>query len=160
MTSKKLFVVKFKFEEDDQEFVILKAFAGHLSASQYVESEAKNWNKDFKPEDGIWTDPWHYLCKGDHAGRSQMYEIEEVEVEQCVVLPELPFIEQENLSLKNENDELRKTLACLEKSVAGAKRFLTMYDGGWNYDKEHILKNMHLARDILESCSATTLKSK
>ena len=33
MTSKKLFVVKFKFEEDDQEFVILKAFAGHLSAS-------------------------------------------------------------------------------------------------------------------------------
>ena len=39
---KKLFVVKFKFEDDDKDVVILKAFAGHLSASQYVESDVKN----------------------------------------------------------------------------------------------------------------------
>ena len=25
-----------------------------------------------------------------------------------------------------------------------------MYDGGWDYDREHILENMHAARFILE----------
>lgn len=33
MAKNKLFVVKFKFEEDDKDAVILKAFAGYLSAS-------------------------------------------------------------------------------------------------------------------------------
>ena len=33
MAKSKLFVVKFKFEDDDRDVVILKAFAGHLSAS-------------------------------------------------------------------------------------------------------------------------------
>lgn len=157
MASKKLFVVKFKFEDDDKDVVILKAFAGHLSASQYVESEVKTWNSDFKPECGIWTDPWNYSYKNPIDGRCQTYQIEEVEVEHNIVLPELPFIEQENLALKNENSELREKLARLEESVAGARRFLSMWDGGWNYDKEHILKNVHAAKDILESSSMTVM---
>jgi len=37
IANKKLFVVKFNIGYDD-DFTLCKAFAGHLSASQYVES--------------------------------------------------------------------------------------------------------------------------
>lgn len=67
------------------------------------------------------------------------------------MLPELPYIEKENLALKDENIELRNRLSQLEELIAGARRFLTMWDGGWSYSKEHILKNAHAARDILDS---------
>ena len=154
---KKLFVVKFKFEDDDKDVVILKAFAGHLSASQYVDSDVKNWDKDYEPENGIWTDPWHYSYKNPNDKRYSTYEIEEVEVEQSIVLPELPFIEKENLTLKAENDELRKKLADANGAISEARSFLTMWDGGWNYDKEHILKNVHKAKAILESSSMTVM---
>ena len=157
MAKNKLFIVKFKFEEDDKDIVILKAFAGHLSASQYVENEVKTWNSDFKPECGIWTDPWNYSYKNPIDGRCQTYQIEEVEVEHNIVLPELPFIEKENLTLKAENDELRKNLADANGAISEARSFLTMWDGGWNYDKEHILKNVHKAKEILESSSMTVM---
>ena len=87
----------------------------------------------------------------------QAYEIEEVEVEEEVMLPELPEIERENLSLKNENVELREKLANAERSIAEAKCWLTMWDGGWNYDKKHILNNVHTAKSILEQCSESTV---
>lgn len=156
--SKKIFVVKFKFDDDDESFVILKAFAGHLSASQYVESEAKNWDKDYKLEKGAWIDPWNYLYKKSSNDRCQAYEIEEVEVEEDVVLPELLSIEKENLALKSENDELRKKLACVEGAVTEARRYLTMWDGGWEYDKKQILKNVHKARELLENQSIEVMK--
>lgn len=162
MAKNKLFVVKFKFEDDDKDVVILKAFAGHLSASQYVENEVKTYNKDFKEEYGIWEDPWHYIYKDPSQSnlRPPSYEIEEVEVEEDVVLPELPSIEKENLALKDENIELRNRLSQLEARVAGARSFLSMWDGGWNYSKEHILKNAHAAKDILDCCSPVFVMTK
>ena len=162
MAKNKLFVVKFKFEEDDKDIVILKAFAGHLSASQYVENEVKTYNKDFKEEYGVWEDPWHYIYKDPSQSnlRTKSYEIEEVEIEEDVVLPELPSIEKENLALKDENIELRNRLSQLEEYIAGARRFLTMWDGGWSYSKEHILKNAHAARDILDSSSPVFIMKK
>lgn len=108
----------------------------------------------------MWTDPWHYSYKNPNDKRCSTYEIEEVEVEQSIVLPELPFIEKENLTLKAENDELRKKLTDANGAISEARSFLTMWDGGWNYDKEHILKNVHKARDILDSNSAIFMMKK
>ena len=155
----KVFVVKFRIG-DDNDFNISKAFAGRLSAQQYVESEAKRLLKDeYDPGRGRWTDAWNYRyenamrCK-DREGKEHLYdysfEIEEVDVEQNVVLPELPAVEKESLALKQENRDLRKKLGHAEGLIAAAKCYLTMWDGGWEYDREHILENMHAARFILE----------
>ena len=165
--SKKIFVVKFNIGYDDDS-TICKAFAGHLSASQYVNSAIKSLLKDdFKPENGEWRDPWTYVYNKRSSQDSNdilrveddyVYKIEEVDVEQDVILPELPAIEKENLALKSENDELREKLACIEGAVAEARRHLVMWDGGWEYDKKQILKNVHKAKELLESLSIEVIK--
>ena len=159
MANNKLFVVKFRIGYDD-DFNISKAFAGRLSAQQYVESKCKQLVRDnYNPDNGCWIDAWNYRyenamrCK-DREGKEHLYdysfEIEEVDVEQNVVLPELPFVEKESLTLKQENKDLRQKLGHAEGLIAAAKCYLTMWDGGWEYDREHILENMHAAKFILE----------
>lgn len=159
MTNRKIFIVMFKIGYDE-EFGALKAFSGRLSAAKYVESETKRLLKDsYSPDKGHWIDDWNYEYKDAHKckdfhGKEHLYdyifEIEEIEVEQNVVLPELPFVEKENLSLKQENIELRQKLGHAEGLIAAAKCYLTMWDGGWKYDRVHILENMHAAKSVLE----------
>ena len=150
MRNDKLFVVKFNIGYDD-DFTLCKAFAGRLSAQQYVETEVKKLLKtDYNPSNGCWDDAWHYRYENALNGKDYRFEIEEISVEQTVILPELPFVENENLVLKNENKELRQKLGHVEGLIAAARCYLTMYDGGWQYDKEHVIENMHAARAILE----------
>lgn len=159
MVNSKVFVVKFRIGYDD-DFGISKAFAGRLSAQQYVESECKRLVRDnYNPDNGCWIDAWNYRyenalkcedCHGKERLYDYVFEIEEVDVEQNVVLPELPFVEKENLSLKQENKDLRQRLGHAEGLIAAAKCYLTMWDGGWEYDREHILENMHAAKSVLE----------
>lgn len=159
MANNKLFVVKFRIGYDN-DFNISKAFAGRLSAQQYVESKCKQLvRENYSPDNGCWIDAWNYRyenamrCK-DREGKEHLYdysfEIEEVDIEQTVVLPELPFVEKESLALKQENKDLRQRLGHAEGLIAAAKCYLTMWDGGWEYDREHILENMHIAKSILE----------
>ena len=158
MANNRLFVVKFRIGHDD-DFSISKAFASKLSAQQYIESECKRRMQDnYNPDNGRWIDAWNYRYKNahqcKHEGKEHLYdylfEIEEVDVEQNIVLPELPFLEKESLALKQENKDLRQKLGHAEGLIAAAKCYLVMYDGGWDYDREHILENMHAARFILE----------
>ena len=86
----------------------------------------------------------------DNPQEHYYFEIEEVNMDQDNKLPEMPEVEKENLALKTENKELRKKLSHVEGLNAAAKYYLTMYDGGWQYAKEHVLENMHFARFILE----------
>lgn len=149
---KKLFVVKY-YDDLDNDATLMKAFSGHLSAKCYVEDEAKRlMDNAFKAENCCWIDAWHYECINGIAGPSCKFEIEEIEVEQDVVLPELPHIENENLALKAENIELREKLAHCNGAISSALQFLTMWDGGWEYEKEHVLENMHKAKALLEEC--------
>lgn len=158
MANNRLFVVKFKIGNND--FHISKAFAGRLSAQQYVESKVKDLLKDkYDPDSGCWIDAWNYryedalrceTSSGEERVYDYSFEIEEVDVEQNVILPDLPFVEKESLALKQENKDLRKKLGHAEGLIAAAKCHLVMYDGGWEYDREHILENMHAARFILE----------
>ena len=156
----KLFIVKFNIGYDD-DFTLCKAFAGQLSASQYVESQIRKLLKEsFNLDNGRWQDPWTYVYSCDSPDKDYIFKIEEVDVEQDVILPELPAIEKENLALKSENDGLREKLAHIEGAVAEARQYLVMWDGGWEYDKKQILKNAHKAREILESQSIEVIKSK
>ena len=137
MANNRLFVVKFRIGNND--FHISKAFAGRLSAQQYVESKVKDLLKDkYDPDGGCWIDAWNYryedalrceTSKGEERIYDYSFEIEEVDVEQNVVLPELPFVEKESLALKQENKDLRKKLGHTEGLIAAAKCHLVMYDG-------------------------------
>ena len=159
MANEKVFIVKFKIGYDD-DFTTLKAFAGRLSAQQYAESECKRLLRDgYDPGKGCWVDAWNYRYEDamrceDREGKEHSYdysfEIEEVDVEQNFILPELPFVERESLALKRENKELRERLGRAEGLIAAARCYLVMYDGGWEYDREHILENAHAAKAILE----------
>lgn len=143
-----IFVVKLNVNGECSS-TLLKAFSSRLVASHYIESRVKDSLKDrFDPSKGIWEDAWTYVYETDNG--NHCYEIEEVDVEQDVALPYLPLIEQENLALKAENKELREKLSHAEGLNAAAKCYLTMYDGGWKYAKEHVIENMHAARSILE----------
>ena len=123
-----------------------------MAAHHYIEDEAKKLLKDkFNPEYGWWDDAWNYIYEdNDNPQEHYYFEIEEVHMDQDNKLPELPEVEKENLALKTENKELRKKLGHVEGLNAAAKCYLTMYDGGWQYAKEHVLENMHSARFILE----------
>ena len=114
---------------------------------------------NYNPGNGCWIDAWNYRyenamrckdCNGEEHLYDYSFEIEEVDVEQNVVLPELPFVEKENLALKTENSELKRKLGHAEGLIAAAKCYLTMWDGGWEYDREHVLENAHAARAVLE----------
>ena len=143
-----IFVVKLN-ANGEHSSTLLKAFSSRLIASQYVESKAKDLAKDsFDPSKGIWEDAWTYVYESGNC--RYYYEIEEVDVEQDINLPYIPSIEQENIALKNENNELRKKLSHVEGLNAAARCYLTMYDGGWKYAKEHVIENMHAAKNILE----------
>lgn len=150
--SKKLFCVKFMISPDD-DFDVLKAFSGHLAAKLYVESKIKSHlGEAYKPENGCWENAWTYRYSNALNEHDYIFEIEEVEVEEDIVLPPLPSIENENLALKTENIELREKLAHCNGAISSALHFLTMWDGGWDYAKEHVLENMHRARALLEEC--------
>ena len=148
MDKQKIFIVKFDIG-GMRDPVLLKAFSSRLVASQYVESRVKDSLKDrFDPSKGIWEDAWTYAYETNNG--NHCYEIEEVDVEQDINLPYVPSVEQENIALKNENNELRKKLSHVEGLNAAARCYLTMWDGGWKYAKEYVIENMHAARDILE----------
>ena len=152
MPDRKLFCVKFMIEPDE-DFDVLKAFSGHLAAKLYVESKIKSHlGEAYKPENGCWENAWTYVYSNAVGEHDYRFEIEEVEIEQDIVLPELPSIEKENLALKAENNELRDKLSHIEGAISRARRHLVMWDGGWDYAKEHVLENMHKARALLEEC--------
>lgn len=102
----------------------------------------------YDPKNAIWEDAWTYAYEADNYTYS--YEIEEVDVEQDINLPSAPLVEQENLALKAENNALREKLSRVEGLNAAARCYLTMWDGGWKYAKDHVIENMHTAKSILE----------
>ena len=131
------------------DYAPLRAFSSRLLASQFIESKVKDMFKDsFDPAKGIWEDAWTYIYESSND--KHYYRIDSIEIEQDAVLPCIPFVEQENIALKDENKELREKLSRAEGLNAAARCCLTMWDGGWKYAKEHVIENMHAAKDILE----------
>lgn len=132
----------------------LMAFSSKLRAQQYVESRCKSYLKEsFTPSNGFWEDDLNYIYKRD-GNRDMHYEIDAVDIDDSIELPFLPTIEEENLALKEENNDLRRQLAHAKELNAAALCHLVMWDGGWKYAKEHVLENMHEARSILEDTDA------
>lgn len=154
MENQSLFAVTFSIDYRD-DISILKAFSSKLAAHQYIESSIRQLLKDqFKINNGFWQNDLLYMYEGydSHLGRNTTYyyEIETVAVENDVELPPIPWIETENKALREENLRLVEKLSHAKGLNAAAVCYLTMYDGGWDYAKEHVIENMHKARQILE----------
>lgn len=151
MNERKLYVVKFSVNEIGEDFTILKAFPSQMLARYYVECRCKEVLKGrFNPQRAYWENDLTYYCEDEDRKLSYIYEIEEVKLDESIELPPLPEVEDEVLALKKENNDLRRQLAHIKGVNSAARCFLTMYDGGWNYTKEHIIENMHEARAVLE----------
>lgn len=152
MKERKLYVVKFSINDIGECFSILKALPSKMLAHQYVETECKRFMKEnFKPDNAHWENDLTYYYEDDKNEKwSYIYEIEPVDLDESIKLQPLPEVEKENLSLKEENNELRKQLAHVKGLNSAAQCFLTMWDGGWDYAKEHVIENMHEARAVLE----------
>ena len=152
MKERKLYVVKFSINHIGECFSILKALPSKMLAHQYVEEKCKKLLKEsFKPDNAYWENDLTYYYEDDKNEKwSYIYEIEPVDLDESIELQPLPEVEKENLALKEENNELRKQLAHVKGLNSAAQCFLTMWDGGWDYAKEHVIKNMHEARAVLE----------
>ena len=152
MKERKLYVVKFSINDIGEYFSILKALPSKMLAHQYVEEKCKKRLKEsFKPDNAHWENDLTYYYEDDKNEKwSYIYEIEPVDLDESIELQPLPEVEKENLALKEENNELRKQLAHVKGLNSAAQCFLTMYDGGWDYAKEHVIENMHEARAVLE----------
>lgn len=152
MKQRKLYVVKFSINDIGECFSILKALPSKMLAHQYVEEKCKKLLKEsFKPDNAYWENDLTYYYEDDKNEKwSYIYEIESVDLDESIELQPLPEVEKENLALKEENNELRKQLAHAKGLNSAAQCFLTMWDGGWDYAKEHVIKNMHEARAVLE----------
>lgn len=156
MKERKLFIVKFGIDEIDSNDCILKAFSSKMLAQCYIKDECKRFiesmhNNIYDESFGVWENDLTY-CYADsnHIHNRYYYEIDQIELDESIELPDLPVVEKENLVLKEENNELRKQLAHVKSLNSAAQCFLTMYDGGWDYAKEHVIENMHEARAVLE----------
>jgi hypothetical protein len=147
---RKLYVVKFSINEIGKYFSILKAFPSKMLSQQYVERKCKELLKErFNPKCAHWENDLTYYYENDIEKMSYIYGIEPVDPDESIELPPLPEVEKENRSLKEENNELRKQLAHTKGLNSAAQCYLTMWDGGWDYAKEHVIENMHKAKSVL-----------
>ena len=150
MSEKKAYVVTFHVCSDD-EGGPLRVLSSKMRAQQYIESEVKRFLKDrFKPDNGYWQNDLEYWYDDRDEKFEYHWEISEIDIDDGIDLPPLPEVEKENNSLKAENISLRKRLGHVEGLNAAARCYLTMWDGGWDYAKEHVIENMHAAKAILE----------
>lgn len=154
MAAKKIHVVKFDIGPSDDylDAVHVKAFASWMKAQAYVEAKVRDMFKEgFRPERGFWNDPWMYCYRPDEdPANEHLWNIEEVEVEEGVGLPDIPDVEKENKALKTENAKLKTDVEKLSSQIVAAECWLTMWDGGWDYGKEVILENVNAAKAILK----------
>lgn len=152
MQNKKVYVVNFSLEKNDDK-TPMKVFSSLLKAKNYCEEKASNLfykNNSIEPEKytTFWEDNFTYIVQV--GPKEYVYEIEEADLDEDIKDVSRPEIEIENENLKKENLELKDELSKQMSMNAAAKCYLVMYDGGWKYTKEHIIENMHAARNILE----------
>lgn len=154
MSKTNLYVVKFDIGRngDDLDAVRVKAFSSRMKAQAYVEAKVQDMFKEgFRPERGFWNDPWMYCYRPDEdPANEHLWNIEEVEVEEGVGLPDIPDVEKENKALKAENVRLKTDVEKLSSQITAAECWLSMWDGGWEYGKEVILENVNTAKAILK----------
>ena len=140
--------------ETAMDFSPLKIFASNLMAKVYCEHRAR----EFQSKDKTTIIDWKnadtlllYKREGEkQAGVDFRWEIYETEIDDHVPADfHYPQIETENEVLRNECCRLRKELADVIQRNAVAATYATMWDGGRDYTKEHVLQNLHIVKDVL-----------
>lgn len=149
--SRKIYIVFFSCDEIDvnlRDMMPLRVFASRLNAKKYAEESAENMLCDSECGKPEWVsgDEYYWNVKG----KTRIWKIEEADLDESVEDVKTPEIELENDALKNENALLKEKLASEMARNAAARCFLTMWDNGKYYDKDHIIENMYAARHALD----------
>lgn len=162
-TKRKCFVVLFTCGREAKEafgnetamdFSPIKIFASNLMARVYCEHKAREFQSKDKTILIDWLDESTLLLyKQDgekNAELDQRWEIYETDIDDNVPSDfHYPQIEKENEVLRNECWNLRKQLSEVTQRNAVAATYATMWDGGRDYTKEHVLENLHTVKEVL-----------
>ena len=136
------------------DFSPIKIFSSNLRAKVYCEHRAREFQDNFKSITLYWeNDSTLILYKQEGEKQAELdfrWEIYETEIDDDVPADfHYPQIEKENEVLRNECYRLRKELADVTQRNAVAATYATMWDGGRNYNKERVLENLHIVKDVL-----------
>ena len=138
------------------DFVPMKIFASHLMAKVYCERRAREaqFRHDFSVVDWVNDDTVILYKTGMEDDTRRIpyarWEIHETDIDDEIPADfHYPQIEKENKVLREECWNLRKQLADVKQRNAVAATYATMWDGGRDYTKEHVLQNLNTVRDVL-----------
>ena len=136
------------------DFCPIKIFASTLMAKVHCEHLAREFQRKSKSIIIDWeNDSTLLLYKQEGEKQAELefrWEIYETEIDDDVPADfHYPQIEKENEVLRNECYRLRKELADVTQRNAVAATYATMWDGGRNYNKERVLENLHIVKDVL-----------
>lgn len=149
--SRKIYIVFFSCDERDVnpcDMMPLRVFASRLNAKKYAEKSAENMECDSECGKPEWVSGDEYYWNVN--GKTRIWKIEEADLDESVEDVKAPEIELENDALKNENALVKEKLASEMARNAAARCFLTMWDHGRYYDKDHVIENMYAARHALD----------
>lgn len=135
------------------DFAPMRIFASHLMAKVYCEQHARDvqYRYNYLVEDWA-NDDTLILYKTDETRHIPYarWEIHETDIDDEIPTDfHYPQIEKENKVLREECWNLRKCLAEVTQRNAVAATYATMWDGGRDYTKEHVLQNLNTVRDVL-----------
>lgn len=156
---KKCYVVLFTLaRKDGEDFCFepeidltpLKIFTSHLRAMVHCEKNAREVQASTTSTIVDWIDDDTLLLYKEGGLTEMRWKIYETFIDDNIPANfNYPPIEEENESLRNECKWLREELADIMQRNAVAATYATMWDGGRNYTKEHVLENLQIVKDVL-----------
>lgn len=149
---KTVWVVLYCEREDKEPSGALKVLSSKLRAKLYCEEAGKKWFSDSQKVEGTgyWENDYTYALVKPNGETYCTWVLEETVIDDDVESSfHYPPIEKENEVLRNECYRLRRELAEVTQRNAVAATYATMWDGGRDYTKEHILDNLQSVREVL-----------
>lgn len=151
---KKCFVVMFGivYHRDEplasDRLTPIKVFASKTKAKAFIENETNNRKEEWKFTESLWETDYEFYATNNQY--TYCWEICETQVDDEIQSDfHYPPIEKENEVLRNECWNLRKQLSEVTQRNAVAATYATMWDGGRDYTKEHVLENLHTVKEVL-----------
>ena len=152
MEKKSIYVINLAISPDLNEKSPVRAFASLLNAQKYIEklgSDIIQRNKSVEEPTAYWEDTYTYVVNADKT--EYLLEITPTVLDESTEPLQIPEIEIENNTLRNENIKLKMELSKQAAMNEAALCYLVMWDGGWKYTKDHVLECMHKAKGLLEN---------
>lgn len=156
-----IYLIGFYDYKDDASDVqsIIKATTSKEAAIQYVLDAIENFKTKSNRIHDIDViedeDKCYWIIRYKHDENNEQcehsYRIETIDLNDKEDVPNVrrPELEKRCEALTKHNDELKAMVAELKKNNSAAQCYLTFWDGGRYESLDHVLDNVHTAREIL-----------